>query len=181
MLSGWEYHRQLSLFYPYSVLFQNLQLFFQMTYSYNLRRWWLLQVQSYFRDIIDYAQIRSIFLIIYSWRFLQAITLKILVRNFDAKCIKFEQIESFSAIYNMPDSRHCLTVTRDHWGVSLYNCLLFLAHMGSSPLVYRLHTQDIAPQFSNVMARKVFSSKESKRYFLLGIVNDIPKVSVNLQ
>ena len=27
---------------------------------------------------------------------------------------------------------------------------------------------------------KIFSSKESKKYFLLGIVNDIPKVSVNL-
>ena len=27
---------------------------------------------------------------------------------------------------------------------------------------------------------KIFSSKESKNYFLLGIVNDIPKVSVNL-
>ena len=56
VLSGREYHRQLSLFNPYSVLFQNLQHFFQMTYSHNLRRWWLLQVQSYFRDIIDYAQ-----------------------------------------------------------------------------------------------------------------------------
>ena len=32
MLSGREYHHQLSLFNPYSVLFQNLQLFFQMTY-----------------------------------------------------------------------------------------------------------------------------------------------------
>ena len=29
MLSGREYHRQLSLLYPYSVLFQNLQLFFK--------------------------------------------------------------------------------------------------------------------------------------------------------
>ena len=38
VLSGREYHRQLSLFNPYSVLFQNLQLFFQMTYSHNLRR-----------------------------------------------------------------------------------------------------------------------------------------------
>ena len=56
MLSGREYHRQLSLFNPYSVLFQYLQLFFQMTYSHNLRRRWLLQIQSYFRDIIDYAQ-----------------------------------------------------------------------------------------------------------------------------
>ena len=38
VLSGREYHRQLSLFNSYSVLFQNLQLFFQMTYSHNLRR-----------------------------------------------------------------------------------------------------------------------------------------------
>ena len=38
VLSGREYHRQLSLFNPYSVLFQNLQPFFQMTYSHNLRR-----------------------------------------------------------------------------------------------------------------------------------------------
>ena len=61
VLSGREYHRQLSLFNPYSVLFQNLQLFFQMTYSHNLRRWWLLQVQSYFMDIIDYAQYEVFF------------------------------------------------------------------------------------------------------------------------
>ena len=27
---------------------------------------------------------------------------------------------------------------------------------------------------------EIFSSKESKKYVLLGIVNDIPKVSVNL-
>ena len=30
------------------------------------------------------------------------------------------------------------------------------------------------------MARKIVSSKESKNYFLLGIVNEISKVSVNL-
>ena len=41
-------------------------------------------------------------------KILQAITLKILVRNFDTKCIKFEQIERFSTIYSI------LTVTRDH-------------------------------------------------------------------
>ena len=33
MLSGREYHRHLSLFNPYSVLFQNLQFLFQMTYD----------------------------------------------------------------------------------------------------------------------------------------------------
>ena len=32
MLSGREYHRHQSLFNRYSVLFQNLQFFFQMTY-----------------------------------------------------------------------------------------------------------------------------------------------------
>ena len=43
-----------------------------------------------------------------------------------------------------------------------------------------LHTQVISLKCSNVMAVKIFSSKELKCYFLLGIVNDIPKVSVNL-
>ena len=34
VLSGREYHRQLLLFNPYSVLFQNLQLFFRMSSYY---------------------------------------------------------------------------------------------------------------------------------------------------
>ena len=34
MLSGREYHRHLSLFNPYSALFQNLHLFFQIKYSH---------------------------------------------------------------------------------------------------------------------------------------------------
>ena len=36
VLSGRDYHRQLSLFNPYSVLFQNLQLFFHMQSIYCL-------------------------------------------------------------------------------------------------------------------------------------------------
>ena len=37
-----------------------------------------------------------------------------IVRNFDAKCIKFKQVDSISTIYSMRDTRHCLSVTRDH-------------------------------------------------------------------
>ena len=48
------------------------------------------------------------------------------------------------------------------------------------PLGYRLRTQDISLKFSMLLPVNIFSSKESKNYFLLGIVNDIPKVSVNL-
>ena len=43
-----------------------------------------------------------------------------------------------------------------------------------------LHTRDISLDFSMLRPVKIFSGKNSKKYFLLGIVNDIPKVSVNL-
>ena len=43
-----------------------------------------------------------------------------------------------------------------------------------------LHTRDISLKFSMSWPVKVFSSKRLKVYFLLGIVNDIPKVTVNM-
>ena len=48
------------------------------------------------------------------------------------------------------------------------------------PLGYRLHTHDISLKFQMLWPIKYFSSKESKNYFLLGMVNDIPKVSVTI-
>ena len=44
-----------------------------------------------------------------------------------------------------------------------------------------LHTRDFSLKFSMVWPVKVVSSKKSKKYFLLGIDNDIPKVILNLQ
>ena len=43
-----------------------------------------------------------------------------------------------------------------------------------------LHTRDISLKFSMLWPVKIFSGKKSKKLFLLGIVNDTPKVSVNL-
>ena len=36
-------------------------------------------------------------------------------------------------------------------------------------------------EFSTLWPVKIFRGKKSKKYFLLGIVNDIPKVTLNLQ
>ena len=41
--------------------------------------------------------------------------------------------------------------------------------------------QDFSLKFSMLWPVKIFRSKKSKKYFLLGIVNDIPKVTLNLQ
>ena len=41
--------------------------------------------------------------------------------------------------------------------------------------------QDFSLEFSMLWPVKIFRSKESKTYFLLGIVNDILKVTLNLQ
>ena len=43
-----------------------------------------------------------------------------------------------------------------------------------------LHAQDISLKSSMLWPVKIFSSKILKNYFLLGIVNDIPKLTVNL-
>ena len=50
---------------------------------------------------------KKYFLIFYSWRFLQAITLNILVRNLDPKCSNLLQLEKCSTIYSKPDLLLC--------------------------------------------------------------------------
>ena len=56
MLSGREYHRHLSLFNPYSVLFQNLELFFSND-IFSLITQLMVTVGSQIpRDVIDYVQ-----------------------------------------------------------------------------------------------------------------------------
>ena len=44
-----------------------------------------------------------------------------------------------------------------------------------------VHTRDFSLEFSMLWPVKIFRGKKSKKYFLLGIVNDIPKVTLNLQ
>ena len=162
MLSGRKYNRQLSLFNPYSVLFLSLQLFFKwhnlLTYAgygYCRFRFTLgisltMPNKKYFFDFL---------------------LLKIFtghnITNLSEKSwpqVHYGvQIESFSTIYSMPDTRHCfdcgarpLRCVFEH-----YYCLLFQDHMrltmpvlAKPPLGYRLHTHDISLIFSNVMARK---------------------------
>ena len=108
MLSGREYHRKMSLFNPYSVLFQ--------IYNFSFK-WYNLITYSgdgycRFRVTLGISLTMSnekyFFLMFYCWRLLQAITSNILVRNLDIMYVNVVRVESFSTIYSMPDTRHCL-------------------------------------------------------------------------
>ena len=106
-----------------------------------------------------------------------------LVRNLNTKYVRVVRVESLSTIYSMLDTRHCLDCdarplkcvfysnpTWDQRDLSLLNHHWVI---GSAHKISHKNSQMFLPV-------KIVCNKESKNYFLLGIVNDIPTESLTL-
>ena len=99
------------------------------------------------------------------------------MRNLETKCIRVEQIESFSTIYSMPDTRHCFDC--DARPLSCVFAQLFFVPCphGINEAVVKLsicsNLMHLASKFltkiSNVMACKNLQQYKMKKIIFIGL------------